>query len=81
MHKEEILQKLKEIFVLVVNRDADVSNINLESKIIQDLGVSSVGLIYLMVAVEETFNIDMSDASFNSFETVGDVVNYIQGKC
>lgn len=81
MKKEEILQKLKEIFVLVVNRDADVSNINLESKIIQDLGVSSVGLIYLMVAVEETFNIDMSDASFNSFETVGDVVNYIQGKC
>ena len=81
MHKEEILQKLKEIFVLVVNRDADVSNINLESKIIQDLGISSVGLIYLMVAVEETFNIDMSDASFNSFETVGDVVNYIQGKC
>lgn len=81
MHKEEILQKLKEIFVLVINRDADVSNINLESKIIQDLGISSVGLIYLMVAVEETFNIDMSDASFNSFETVGDVVNYIQGKC
>ena len=81
MQKEEILQKLKEIFVLVVNRDADVSNINLESKIVQDLGVSSVGLIYLMVAVEETFNIDMSDASFNSFETVGDVVNYIQGKC
>lgn len=81
MHKEEILQKLKEIFVLVINRDADVSNINLESKIIQDLGVSSVGLIYLMVAVEETFNIDMSDASFNLFETVGDVVNYIQGKC
>ena len=81
MKKEEILQKLKEIFVLVVNRDADVSNINLESKIIQDLGISSVGLIYLMVAVEETFNIDMSDASFNSFETVGDVVNYIQGKC
>ena len=81
MHKEEILQKLKEIFVLVINRDADVSNVNLESKIIQDLGISSVGLIYLMVAVEETFNIDMSDASFNSFETVGDVVNYIQGKC
>jgi acyl carrier protein len=81
MKKEEILQKLKEIFVLVVNRDADVSNITCESKIVQDLGVSSVGLIYLMVAVEETFNIDMSDASFNSFESVGDVVNYIQGKC
>ena len=81
MKNEEILQKLKEIFVIVVNKDANLDSIKYESKIVQDLGVSSVGLIYLMVAVEETFNIDMSDASFNSFETVGDVVNYIQGKC
>ena len=81
MKNEEILQKLKEIFVIVVNKDANLDSIKYESKIVQDLGVSSVGLIYLMVAVEETFNIDMSDASFNSFETVLDVINYIKGKC
>lgn len=81
MKNEEILQKLKEIFVIVVNKDANLDSITYESKIVQDLGVSSVGLIYLMVAVEETFNIDMSDASFNSFETVLDVINYIKGKC
>jgi acyl carrier protein len=33
-----------------------------------------------MVAIEETFDIDMSDASFDSFETVQDVVNYIYDK-
>lgn len=81
MRNEEILQKLKEIFVIVVNKDANIDAITFESKIVQDLGVSSVGLIYLMVAVEETFDIDMSDASFNSFETVLDVINYIKGKC
>lgn len=81
MRNEEILQKLKEIFVIVVNKDANIDAITYESKIVQDLGVSSVGLIYLMVAVEETFDIDMSDASFNSFETVLDVINYIKGKC
>ena len=52
----------------------------MESKIVSDLGVSSVGMIYLMVAIEEQFGIDMSDVTFNTFETVGDVVNYIKNK-
>lgn len=80
MTELEILEELKKIFTLVVNRNTDVSTVKMDAKIISDLGVSSVGLIYLMVAIEETFNIDMSDATFNSFETVKDVVSYIKGK-
>ena len=76
----EILEELKKIFVLVVNRGADVDKVTLDANIVNDLGVSSVGLIYLMVAIEEQFSIVMSDASFNSFETVSDVVNYIKNK-
>lgn len=76
----EILEELKKIFVLVVNRGADIDKVTLDANIVNDLGVSSVGLIYLMVAIEEQFSIDMSDASFNSFETVSDVVNYIKNK-
>lgn len=80
MTKLEILDQLKKIFTLVVNRNMDVSTIKMESKIINDLGISSVGLIYLMVAIEENFDIDMSDATFDSFETVQDVVDYIYDK-
>lgn len=80
MNELEILSKLKEIFNLVINRTADLSAINENSKLVEDLAISSVGLIYLMVAVEETFNIDMSDVTFNSFVTVGDAVKYIKGK-
>lgn len=80
MNELEILSKLKEIFTLVINRTADLSTINENSKLVEDLAISSVGLIYLMVAVEETFNIDMSDVTFNSFVTVGDAVKYIKGK-
>ena len=80
MAELEILEELKKIFTLVINRNADVNNMNLDAKIVQDLGVSSVGLIYLVVAIEEQFGIDMSDVTVNSFETVGDVVNYIKSK-
>lgn len=80
MSELEILDELKKIFTLVINRNADVENMQMNAKIVSDLGVSSVGLIYLMVAIEEQFGIDMSDVTFNSFETVGDVVTYIKNK-
>ena len=80
MTELEILKKDKKIFTLVINRSTDVNIMTLDAKITSDLGVSSVGLIYLMVAIEEQFSIDMSDVTFNSFETVGDVVKYIKSK-
>lgn len=80
MTELEILEDLKKIFTLVINRNAEVDNMKMDAKIVSDLGVSSVGLIYLMVAIEEQFGIDMSDVTFNSFETVGDVVTYIKNK-
>lgn len=79
MTELEIFEKLKEIFVLVVNRNADLSKITMNDHIINDLGVSSVGLIYLIVAIEESFGIDMSEVSMNTFQTINDVVKYIKG--
>lgn len=78
MTELEIIEELKRIFTLVMNRNADLSNITRDSKLIEDLGVNSIGLVYLAVAVEETFDVDMSSVTFNSFKTVGDVIDYIK---
>lgn len=78
MSEVEIIDKLKKIFKLVVNKDANVENISADSKIISDLGVNSVGIIYLAIAIEETFDVDVTSVSYNTFVTVGDVVNYIR---
>ena len=79
MSEKEIFEKLTNIFNIVINRSVDVSKINIDSKIIEDLGVNSIGLIYLAVAVEEEFDVDMSNASLESFKTIRDVINYING--
>lgn len=79
MNEKEIFEKLINIFNIVINRNVDVSKINLDSKIIEDLGVNSIGLIYLAVAVEEEFGVDMSSASLESFKTIKDVIDYING--
>ncbi len=79
MNNIEILEKLKIIFKRVIDPNKDFTNIDENTNIIKDLGVNSVGLIYLLMAIEEYFDIDMSDVTFNTFEKIEDVVNYIKG--
>lgn len=78
MSKEEIIEKLKEIFHLVVHNGVSVDNITEASLIMTDLGVDSVGLIYLAIAIEKTFEVDMSEVTINTFKTIGDVIKFIE---
>ena len=77
MTKEEILAKLKDIFKLVVHNGVEIDNLDPSANIMLDLGVNSVALIYLVLAIEKSFNIEMRDVTYNSFKTVGEVVDYI----
>ena len=77
MTKEEITAKLKDIFKLVVHNGVQVDNLDPSANITLDLGVNSVSLIYLALAIEKTFNIEMRDVTYNTFQKVGDVVDYI----
>lgn len=78
MNEQQVFEKLLNVFSIVVNRNVDASKITMDSKIVEDLGVNSIGLVYLAVAVEEEFGIDMTNVSLESFNTVGDVIKYIQ---
>ena len=57
MNNIEILEKLKIIFKRVIDPNKDFTNIDENTNIIKDLGVNSVGLIYLLMAIEEYFDI------------------------
>lgn len=75
--KQEIMNDLKRIFNLVIPNAVNTDKITLESNILSDLGVNSVGIIYLAIAIEEMYDIDMGNVTFNTFKTVGDVVDFI----
>ena len=78
MSQKDIFEKLKEIFKMVVNNGVDVNSINLNDDIKLDLGVNSIGILYMAVAIEQVFGVDMGKVSTASFKTVGDVVEYIE---
>ena len=81
MDKIEIKNKLFEIFKIVMGENTgDVLQYNDNSNLTDDLGLNSVGILYLVIAIEETFNIRFDDVGVADLKTVGQVVDYIQNK-
>jgi acyl carrier protein len=76
----QIIEELKEIFHLVINKNADLSKITIDSRIVEDLGLSSVAIIYLVIAIEQKFKISLENITVNTFKTIKDLVVYIQEK-
>ena len=77
MSREEAAEKLKEIFKLVVHNGVNADLLTEDSEIRNDLGVDSIGMIYMAIAIEKVFGVDMSNASVNTFKTVGDVITFV----
>ena len=79
MQRSEIAEKLLDVMKMAVP-DFDEKGITEESDLILDLGLSSVGVLYIVIAIEEFFDIRFDDVGFGDFKTVGDVITYIAAK-
>ncbi len=58
--------------------DADESAIKADSRFIDDLGADSLALVELVLALEETFKIDIPDDETEKIRTVQDAIAYIE---
>ncbi len=80
MTRSEILQKLKEVLASSVESQTDLSSVTENSRLIEDIGLNSVGIIFVVISIEEAFDVTFSDVGFADFQTVGSVVDYIEKK-
>ena len=82
LSKEEIIAKLKDILLVADSGNADkIGAADENTRLNEDLGLSSVNVLYLVIAIEEVFNIRFDDdTGVDSFKTVGDAADYIGGK-
>ena len=58
--------------------DVEEDDISPESTFIDDLGADSLGLVELVLAFEEAFEIDIPDEDTEQIRTVQDAVDYIE---
>ncbi|KNX48446.1 acyl carrier protein [Helicobacter pylori] len=58
--------------------EIDVSQVTPEAKFVKDLGVDSLDIVELIMALEERFGIEISDEQAEKIVNVGDVMRYIE---
>lgn len=73
-----MLERVKDILEDYVEVPRD--KIKLESAFIDELGLSSLDVVNIVVAFEEEFDVEISDRMISKIVTVGDVVKILNGE-
>jgi acyl carrier protein len=73
-----MFEKVQAILAKQLRRDP--ATITPESKIKRDLGADSIDILQLLMKVEDQYGIVIPDKALATFETVGDVVNYLENQ-
>jgi len=76
MTRDEILKKVKKITSEQLG--IDESQITPEAKFVDDLGADSLDTVELVMALEEEFNLEISDEEAEKLTTVQKVIDYIE---
>jgi acyl carrier protein len=73
---DEVFDKLKGI--IVEQLGVKESEITMDAHFADDLGADSLDIVEMIMAVEEEFNIQVSDDEAEGLEKVSDVVHFIE---
>ncbi|MCP4196790.1 MAG: acyl carrier protein [Proteobacteria bacterium] len=74
----EIENKVREI--VCQQLDVDAEQVKMETSFVEDLGADSLAVVELVLALEESFEIDVPDEDTEKLRTFKDVVDYIAAK-
>lgn len=70
--------KVKEIIAEQLNQDA--GGIDNSANFVNDLGADSLDVVELVMAFEESFDLEIPDEDAEKIQTVQDAISYIEGK-
>lgn len=76
----DTLDRLTKLFQAVLEESVDIANVKPQSDLREDLGINSIGLLYMAMAVEEEFDIKFNNEDFAGIRTVNDVIACIERK-
>lgn len=77
MQEKGTFDQLKEL-LKEIDEEIDTEALSFDSRLKEDVGLSSVAMLYMAVSVENTFGIDLTEANMDQLITVGDVVALIE---
>ena len=78
MSEQEIYEKLVEIVSESLEDESIKDRVNMDTNIFTDLNMNSIAMIYIAMAIEDTFSIKINNDDVKNNLTVRDWVNYIK---
>lgn len=80
MTSEEIYAQLQPIIVTYLPEDVSAQHINKDADLTQELNINSAHLVDVVLDVEDTFNIELTNEDIEKLRTVNDAIGIIQNK-
>jgi acyl carrier protein len=78
MDRAQVAERLKEVLVSELGLDAD--KVNDDASFEEDLEVDSLGVVELLMALEDEFGVKIPDEEAENIHTVGQAVDMVHGK-
>ncbi len=78
METNEVFEKVKGLFV--EDLGIDESKVTMEAKLEEDLEIDSLGIIEVVMAFEDEFEIEIDDEELSDVSTVGQAVSLLHSK-
>lgn len=82
MNINTICEKLKEIVGSTLKKRVDISNLNSNTDLVEDIGLSSIEAIQILIRAENEFGIRLEEKEFSIelVRTIFDLAEYINKK-
>ncbi len=80
MSEQEVFDKVVAILKPYAKDKEALASVSLETSFLSDLKVNSARLVDVVLAFEDTFDIEVADEDADAVDTVGDAVRLIQAK-
>ena len=78
MEVNEVFEKVKTLFEEELGIDSE--KINMDAKLEEDLEIDSLGIVEVVMAFEDEFEIEIDDEELADVKTVGQAVNLLHSK-
>ena len=71
-----IFDKIKDI--IIEQLQVEESDISMDTNLMKDLSADSLDAVEIIMAIEEEYGIEIPDEEAENFQTVGDLVEYVE---
>ena len=68
--------KIKDI--IIAQLAVEESEVNMDTNLMKDLSADSLDAVEIIMAIEDTFGIEIPDEDAEKFQTVEDLVKYVE---